>query len=479
MRLAFKILIVYPVVSLFIGLVVFSVEFSGEILDIVNNKDRDEFIINSDIIEKIINDLNGQLTEKQNILDKALSDRYNLNESLNSVNNNINIIESKLRRLNKPKWWEYIVLYVKSNKISKRKQKKIDELNKSLDVSKAQSSGMLSELSLLNDNVDNANQDIINLNENVLLEQKRVERLTINLIKIEDEGKIAVLLQLYKSNQLSIILYSLLAYLSFYLAIPIKAFKYWLLSPYAESLKSIKLVERVQGKLLASESSDELAVKIENKPLLIKPDWYHQMNEGKVNSILIFSWGSFFASYALGLVNLVRFYPNGKNDFSILLSNKKNENTVIMEIALQNHCGLAVRRNHVIALSEGLKIKTIYKFANLSSWVFGRFKYYLITGTGSVYIYGIQGIDHATSSSDDNSFIQDHLLAFDASDEFSLKRRPPFIPYLKGDQALFDIRFNKGSSVFRQKVIKSSNPHFFRSFLDDALKVFDVISGRA
>ena len=446
---------------------------------IVNNKFNEEYLVKSDLIKTSINDINTQLSEKRIVLSEKISERVIINKNLVSLNGNIEYLENKLKKLNKPRWWEYVVFYVKGKQLSKSKQKKIDDLNAALAIKKNESLGYSDKILELNDGIDDINSDISGLSDDVSGYRDKEALLTVTLTKITQDGEFGALVNLYKSNQGTILLYAILAYLSFYLTIPIKAFKYWLLSPFAESFKSIQLVERVQGKLLASESSEELAVPIKNKPLLIKPDWYHQINHGKVSSILIYSWGSIFASYALGLVNMVRFDSMGKNVINILLSNKKHENTVIMEISLKNHCGLAVRRNHVIALTEGLKIKTIYKFSNLSSWVFGRFKYYLITGTGSIYIYGIQGIEQGAESAGDNSFIQDHLLAFDASDEFSLKRRPPFLPYLQGSQALFDISFSKGASVFRQKVIKSSNPQFFRSFLDDVLKVLDVISGRA
>ena len=76
------------------------------------------------------------------------------------------------------------------------------------------------------------------------------------------------------------------------------------------------------------------------------------------------------------------------------------------------------------------------------------------------------------------SYIQEHLLAFDASNAFTIKRRPPFIPYLQGQQALFDIQFDKGSCVFSQKVVKKTSPDFFRSFVDDIMRFIDVLGGR-
>jgi hypothetical protein len=185
----------------------------------------------------------------------------------------------------------------------------------------------------------------------------------------------------------------------------------------------------------------------------------------------VWKWDAPLISLAAGLVEMTEWgtWEDGKD--RVVLSSGLDPDQFVCRIDLTDHPGLVLRPRYVVAVTDGVTVRTRWNLLSLHSWIAGTFRYILFCGSGSVLIYGYGGIRPIEPG--EGCRIEESLvLGFEGAVDFSTARTETFWPYFRGKTSLFDYRFDGAGWVLSQQALAdalrgAANP--FRRAVDAVL----------
>ena len=257
-----------------------------------------------------------------------------------------------------------------------------------------------------------------------------------------------------------------------------KAFWYFVLAPLARHASPVRIV---------SKSSDEGNVEVQeakkNYPVILQPGetmltrmaWLHQYTRtGTKRTRFLLDWRVPFLSYASGLSELTEIkIPGDGPPSEIVLSSAEDPDTYLCEVRLEQHPGLVVYPSQVIALSGNLRLTTKWVWLNLHSWISGRLRYIVFSGTGRVFLRGTGGIHAFETNGQPVRMSEPVVSAFESTLPFSTVRTETFWPYYRRLVPLFDYEFQGQGVILRQ-----TSPHGGRAE-SPTLRIFDALLNAA
>lgn len=233
-----------------------------------------------------------------------------------------------------------------------------------------------------------------------------------------------------------------------------KAFWYFCIASLAKHASPVQLEKTEQaGKITAKRSEKNLPVLLlPGESLVTRMAWLHQYAPAaRKKTRFLLNWKSPFISYAAGLAELTEVsVPVDSASSEIVLTSGENPDTYICEVQLEDHPGVVVYPSQVIAMTGNLQLKTRWNLLNLHSWIAGRLRYILFSGTGRLFLQGMGGVDAVRLNGQTVRISESILTAFDTNLSFSTARTETFWPYYRSMTPLFDYQFEGDGLILRQ-----------------------------
>ncbi len=240
----------------------------------------------------------------------------------------------------------------------------------------------------------------------------------------------------------------------------LSAFHYYVLAGLAGRAKSIVLVKSSSADDASftakpGQKSCELYL-TPGECLLARMDWIQQYPPA-VRKRTRFFWDirSPFLSYASGLFELTEIKPTeikedeNESPASVLLASSRHPDSYLSEVEMIDHPGVVVTPSQIVATSGNLRIKTRWCLFSPHSWIAGRLRYILFSGTGKIIIESRGGIEpHLISQP--LRISESVVAAFEGHLPFSTVRTETFWPYYRRKTPLFDFEFHGNGFLLRQ-----------------------------
>ncbi len=233
-----------------------------------------------------------------------------------------------------------------------------------------------------------------------------------------------------------------------------RAFWYFCIAGLAKHASPVRLEKTADsGNISAKPSQKNLAVLLQPGEILVtRMAWLHQYAPAaRKKTRFLLNWNSPFISYAAGLAELTEVtVPANAAPTEIVLTSGANPDTYICEVQLENHHGIVIYPSQVVALMGNLELKTRWTLWNPHSWIAGRLRYILFSGTGKLFIQGLGGVDPVKTNGQPVRMSESIMTAFETSLAFSTVRTETFWPYYRRMTPLFDYQFEGNGLILRQ-----------------------------
>ena len=263
-----------------------------------------------------------------------------------------------------------------------------------------------------------------------------------------------------------------------------KAFWYFVLAPIAKHASPVRITgtKAESNRLLVEESRKNLSVLLQpGERLVTRMAWLHQYTRsGTKRTRFLLDWKAPFISYASGLAELTEIaIPGDGTATEVVLSSAEDPDAYLCAIRLEDHPGLVVYPSQVVGLTGNLRVSARWKWWNLHSWISGRLRYILFSGTGSLFVRGTGGV-HPIQVKDQPVRLSEPVLsAFESTLPFLTVRTETFWPYYRRLVPLFDYEFQGTGVVLRQTstsraATDSASLRVFDAFLSGVGKLFGL-----
>ncbi len=178
-----------------------------------------------------------------------------------------------------------------------------------------------------------------------------------------------------------------------------------------------------------------------NEHLYLRGGWKGATCNLQAQTRFMWKWQAPLITFAADLFELVDFSAeNSEGDITITAP---EPDYYIAEIALSRNSAIVIRPRHLIGITDGIKIKTVWNL-RLHNILAGRVRQVILYGNGRVFIYGTQGITENNAVKNNYKIEAARLLGYDAHASYSLCRTETWWHYFRKEAALFDIKIEKG-----------------------------------
>ena len=313
------------------------------------------------------------------------------------------------------------------------------ELKRRKLMEDAKEKSFLLPVESLRSTVSSFHLDFELMKEGLDYEKKRIELLSCRSRTVWDYFS-----ETFRETFFSCLLYA--AALVFLLPVLWKIFMYFVTAALIEKLPPI-IADA--GEYRESIKSAETGVSLDyifsggEKLYLRAGNWGKKRSNVKARTKIMWNPAFPLVSLAADLLELVELsVPENKKGTVTITS--PDPDMFIGKIRLDGNNGLVIRPRFLVAVTDGIKIRTRWSF-HIHNIVSGRIRQIIVYGTGTVFITGSWGIDFVRGNPSEDSRIEDNLiLGYEASSEYSLCRTETFWHYFRGSATLFDLRLRKG-----------------------------------
>jgi hypothetical protein len=244
-----------------------------------------------------------------------------------------------------------------------------------------------------------------------------------------------------------------------------RAFWYFVIAGLAQHASAIRLnrsEEQAGTGLPLPETDLTVQPSRKNQPvqlqsgetLLTRMAWLHQYTpSARKRTKFLMDWRSPFISYAAGLAELTEVkVPPQVDRTEVVLTSAEDPDTFVCEIQLKNHPGFVVYPSQVIAITGNLRLRTEWTLMNLHSWIAGRLRHIIFSGTGRIYVKGTGGLEAICLHDQPVRLSESIVSGFESDLSFSTIRTETFWPYYRRHATLFDYEFDGNGILLRQTV---------------------------
>ena len=275
----------------------------------------------------------------------------------------------------------------------------------------------------------------------------------------------------------------------------IKLFFYYALAPWASRQPPICVLPRAAGQRDAGAKGNEnqtvtlessgvsLAIRLqEGEELLLHSDYVQSSPAGsKKSTRWVLNRTYPFTSLVAGMVALTRILPFRSEPIIASSSADASMEVAIIEvgdgaaIVFQPHSLVGV----IQAQSRPLRITSHWRLGHLHSWLTLQLRYLVFHGPARLIVRGCRGVRLETAQSG-RLVNQAATLGFSANLQYSNTRCETFVTYWRGQQGLFNDRFDGEPGVCIYEEVPSMSRKSgitgrgLEGLTDSALKVFGV-----
>ena len=260
--------------------------------------------------------------------------------------------------------------------------------------------------------------------------------------------------QSFKENFFRYLLYA--ALLVFLFPVLWKIFMYYFVAALIERFPPVAADRKGCRESIESAEADvtlDYVFSGDEKLYLRAGNWGKKRSNVKARTKIMWNAAYPLVSLAADLLELVELSSlEGKTGKVSITS--PDPDMFVGKIRLKGDGGLVIRPRYLVAVTDGIKIRTRWSF-NFHNIVSCRIRQIIVYGTGTVFITGSWGVDFVRNDPSEDSRIEDNLaLGYEAAAEYSLCRTETFWHYFRGSATLFDLRLRKGGFL-----TQNNNPY--------------------
>lgn len=244
----------------------------------------------------------------------------------------------------------------------------------------------------------------------------------------------------------------------------------------------LKGFDRNISEMVVNESSQacEYGVMPGSK-LLARQDWIQQHTPAlRKRTRLLWKNTAVLISLSAKLTELTEFSSDSTDCAGLVrLGNGRDADVYLTRIDIANHQGLCLRPYHVVALTDGIDVKTVWRLKDPHSWIAGRLRYILFFGTGSIILLGY-GKTQSQSAERKIQAQENSVIGFEGNLEIGVTRTETFWPFFRGKTALYDHTFLGDGNVLMQdvnRVLGHASSNRFMGVVDSVLYVIGKVLG--
>jgi len=276
------------------------------------------------------------------------------------------------------------------------------------------------------------------------------------------------------------------------LPVAIKAFFYFVLAPIASRLPPLSIARELQvtgsslplpplGESRISAVSQALQLK-PGQRMLIHPEYLQSSPVGThKRTQWLLDWRFPFTSLAAGMAALTRLESDVTASVTISASDDP-----LLEVAvvhLPAGSALVFQPRGLVGLvcdaNQPLAISSHWRLASLHAWLTLQLRFIVFRGPVTLIVRGCRGV-RLERAGQGRSISQSATLGFTTDVLYSTMRSETFLPYLRGQQALLNDRFDGGNGVYLYEETPRHGKQpgkvgsWFEGFTDAILKVFGI-----
>lgn len=275
----------------------------------------------------------------------------------------------------------------------------------------------------------------------------------------------------------------------------IRALFYFVLAPAAEHLSPVvigmpngtgsfspvhALSPSHDGSLISAVSQ---RVKLDpHEEMLIRPDYCQSQPSGvTATTKVLFNWRHWLPSIASHMWMLKRLRTARPAEIVVSSTVDPLDEIALLEIASGQAFVLQARGlvGAVYKRGQQPRIRSHWRLATLHAWLTLQLRYLSFEGPATLIVKGCRGVrlEDATAG---RTISQDATLGFSANTVYSTVRAEPFIPYLRGKQALLHDKFAGYDAYYLyEEIPRNTRPgqqrrNPFEVLLDAGLKAFGI-----
>lgn len=276
------------------------------------------------------------------------------------------------------------------------------------------------------------------------------------------------------------------------LPVAIKAFFYFVLAPVASRLPPLSIARELQlnGSSLPLPPHGESRISAVSQALQLKPGQqmliHHEyLQSSPVSSTKrtqwLLDWRFPFTSLAAGMVALTRL--ESETTASVTISASDDPLLEVAVVHLPAGSALVFQPRGLVGLitdaGQPLAISSHWRLGSLHAWLTLQLRFIVFRGPVTLIVRGCRGV-RLERAGQGRSISQSATLGFTTDVLYSTLRSETFIPYLRGQQALLNDRFDGDNGVYlyeetpRHGKQPGKAGSWFEGFTDAILKVFGI-----
>ncbi|MDI3293932.1 hypothetical protein [Janthinobacterium tructae] len=285
---------------------------------------------------------------------------------------------------------------------------------------------------------------------------------------------------------------ALLVLSAIFLPVAIKAFFYFVLAPLAARLPPLSIARELQAgdASLPLPPQDESRISAVSQALLLQPGQQMLIHPAYLQSSPVSStkrtqwlldWRFPFTSLAAGMVALTRLHSDVPASVTISASDDP-----LLEIAvvhLPAGSALVFQPRGLVGLicdaNQPLAISSHWRLGSLHAWLTLQLRFIVFRGPVTLIVRGCRGV-RLERAGQGRAISQSATLGFSTDVLYSTMRSETFLPYLRGQQALLNDRFDGDNGVYLYEETPRHGKQpgkvgsWFEGFSDAILKVFGI-----
>lgn len=271
----------------------------------------------------------------------------------------------------------------------------------------------------------------------------------------------------------------------------IKSFFYFVLAPLASRLKPLSIARELQlegtgaSLPLASQSRisgvSQALLLAPGDTMLIHPAYLQSSPIGtRKRTQWLLDWSYPLTSLAAGMAALTRI--TSTHSASVTLSASDDPLMEVAVLHLPKGAALVLQPRGLVGLvfhgAQQPAISSHWRLASLHAWLTLQLRFIVFRGPVTLIVRGTRGV-RMEPARQGRSISQAATLGFSTDVLYSTTRSETFIPYLRGQQALLNDRFDgDGIYLYEETPRHGKQPgkvgSWFEGFTDAVLKVFGI-----
>ncbi|QKY04041.1 hypothetical protein G3257_18425 [Janthinobacterium lividum] len=276
------------------------------------------------------------------------------------------------------------------------------------------------------------------------------------------------------------------------LPVAIKAFFYFVLAPVASRLPPLSIARELQlnGSSLPLPPHGESRISAVSQALQLKPGQQMLIHPEYLQSSPVSStkrtqwlldWRFPFTSLAAGMVALTRL--ESETMASVTISASDDPLLEVAVVHLPAGSALVFQPRGLVGLitdaGQPLAISSHWRLGSLHAWLTLQLRFIVFRGPVTLIVRGCRGV-RLERAGQGRSISQSATLGFTTDVLYSTLRSETFIPYLRGQQALLNDRFDGDNGVYLYEETPRHGKQpgkvgsWFEGFTDAILKVFGI-----